>query len=469
MSEQQNGFSRMNNVNHSGGTNRPSSGPARSEGSASRRFSNIPLARKIEALILTAVTIIASMSVDWSSLTARAQGEYNNTLSTETPATITNANETISIQVTGDGHVGGDTTTPYMTLLAAYMNVRVTAGSAHYYVDVYQYASNVTDYEHEGIKNANKYTHIADDTIDATTYFNPTLILSQTAFPIYLANVEHAMIIVTFDQLNDGATVEYGLDQEGNGIEVEPDYSATSEDITLTSDVDKFVLTIGTTPDTPVTYADKFHWTPAYERDINRRLFNGTVETFKNLEESKKQDDNTYSSTGTQQVNINESTGELSAGTVNGVNTLVVSSSIYSNDWLKIPIYVVDPGVVQHGTNIYNGRTYDGTAVPEPQVTCTNGPTLTSETNYTVRFTGTDKLNNIYSGNAASDIKNAGSYTVTISGSGDYEGLYYTQTFEIAQKNLTSLSAPTANKLTINPNDLSVSSDAGTLTYTVDG
>ena len=469
MSEQQNGFSRMNNVNHSGGSNRSTSGPARSEKSAKRRFSNIPLARKIEALILTAVTVIASMSVDWSSLTARAEaGDYQYTLSTENPGTITSVGETIPITITGDGNVNGDTTQPYMTLLASYMNLRVTGGSAHFYVDVYQFPSTASDYTDEAsIKNGGTLEHVYNDTISNTS-FRSTLILNQNTFPVYLANGEHATIVVTFDELSDGATVEYGQDTDGNGIEVETGYSATSEDITLTSDVDKFVLTIGTTPDTPITYADKFHWTPAYERDINRRLYGGTETAFNALDESAKQADATYSSTGTQQVNINSSTGELSAGFVNGVNTLVVSSSINSSDWLKIPIYVVDPGVTNAaGTNIFDNLKYTGTAVTNPRPVCTNGPTLTEETNYTVRFTGSDNFKNVYSGNAASDIKNAGSYTVTITGSGAYEGLYYTRNFDIAQKNLGNLT-PVANQLTINPNDLSVSKDAGVLTDTID-
>lgn len=433
-------------------------------------FSKIPLARKIEALVLTAVTVIASMSVDWSSLTARAEaGDYQYTLSTENPGTITSVGETILITITGDGNVNGDTTQPYMTLLASYMNLRVTGGSAHFYVDVYQFPSTASDYTDEAsIKNGGTLEHVYNDTISNTS-FRSTLILNQNTFPVYLANGEHATIVVTFDELSDGATVEYGQDTDGNGIEVETGYSATSEDITLTSDVDKFVLTIGTTPDTPITYADKFHWTPAYERDINRRLYGGTETAFNALDESAKQADATYSSTGTQQVNINSSTGELSAGFVNGVNTLVVSSSINLSDWLKIPIYVVDPGVTNAaGTNIFDNLKYTGTAVTNPRPVCTNGPTLTEETNYTVRFTGSDNFKNVYSGNAASDIKNAGSYTVTITGSGAYEGLYYTRNFDIAQKNLGNLT-PVANQLTINPNDLSVSKDAGVLTDTIDG
>ena len=449
MSEQQNGFSRMNNVNHSGGSNRSTSGPARSESSAARRFSNIPLARKIEALILTAVTVIASASVDWSSLTVRAEDQYDGSLEGAVQ-TVDASNPTIVTELTGSSS-GGDSA-KYDVISSAYINVAVN-GTVPFTVSVYQNYEEGSSYEtakaDSRVVGGGKVT--GDDLERYSAY--PIF----TNKPIYLAPGEKAAVVVNFNfsGVADGTTINYKCKSGDStkAIAYSLGASATVSDVTLSGAKDKYVLwKHGKT----VAFGSDFTYSPKYKREVKYHLFNGDEAGFNNAVAGGTV---SYSDNGESSVASISSDDVLTSGNTSGENTLIAYSDVDTGAWIKVPVRVVESEIN------YRNLVYSGSAISLPTLKCGQN-TLTEGTDYTAYYSGTANDGTPYSNRPYSEISKAGTYSVTITGIGNYAGLEpITSSFNIGQKSIADINTIAAanDALVVNPETYAVQ-DAGVMT-----
>lgn len=448
MSEQQNGFSRMNNVNHSGGTNRPSSGPARSEKSASRRFSNIPLARKIEALILTAVTVIASASVDWSSLTVRAEDQYDGSLEGAVQ-TVDASNPTIVTELTGSSS-GGDSA-KYDVISSAYINVALN-GTVPFTVSVYQNYAEGSSYETAAadprVVGGGKVTGDDPEAYSAYPIF--------TNKPLYLAPGEKAAVVVNFDfsEVADGTTINYKCKSGDStkAIAYSLGSSATVSDVTLSGAKDKYVLwKDGKT----VAFGNDFTYNPKYKREVKYHLYNGSPDDFQTAYSGGTAQ---YSDNGESSIASISSDDVLTSGNTSGVNTLIAYSDVDQSAWIKVPVRVVESEIN------YTDLVYSGSAISLPTLQCGQN-TLTEGLDYTAYYSGTANDGTPYSNRPYSEISKAGTYSVTITGIGNYAGLEpVTSSFNIGQKSIADTTITAANDaLVVNPETYAVQ-DAGVMT-----
>ena len=407
-------------------------------------FSKIPLARKIEALVLTAVTVIASASVDWSSLTARAEDTYPYDGSLTTMVELDQSNPVIKREVIGKGGNQADNTPMYLGIHSAYMNVQLSEGAtAHYEVAIYQNYADDADYE------------IASG--DLTQYDN---VITLWDWPddknalVYLASGEKATIEVTFSNISDGAVISYGQDSESNPIAIGTKYEDTFSDAELVSENGRTSY-VAVTNGNAIDFTNDFSLSPSYKRNIYYKLAVGEPDKIADVISIASSSG--YTATSHASIAVDDTQKLLTPGTESGVDTLLVFSGNDSSKWLKIPVRIVAPNIN------YTGLTYDGNSVSIVTPSC--GPNVLIEgTDFFATYSGEDKQGNHYNDDVASNIRNAGDYTVTLTGAAGtaYEGLSYSETFSIAPKDIKEVA--TGSDMQVDPAALSVTNADGALT-----
>ena len=417
-------------------------------------FSKIPLARKIEALVLTAVTVIASASVDWSSLTARAEDTYPYDGSLTTMVELDQSNPVIKREVIGKGGNQADNTPMYLGIHSAYMNVQLSEGAtAHYEVAIYQNYADDADYTTAtSVRSGNE---IASG--DLTQYDN---VITLWDWPddknalVYLASGEKATIEVTFSNISDGAVISYGQDSESNPIAIGTKYEDTFSDAELVSENGRTSY-VAVTNGNAIDFTNDFSLSPSYKRNIYYKLAVGEPDNITDV--TSIASSSGYTATSHASIAVDDTQKLLTPGTESGVDTLLVFSGNDSSKWLKIPVRIVAPNIN------YTGLTYDGNSVSIVTPSC--GPNVLIEgTDFFATYSGEDKQGNHYNDDVASNIRNAGDYTVTLTGAAGtaYEGLSYSETFSIAPKDIKEVA--TESDMQVDPAALSVTNADGALT-----
>lgn len=417
-------------------------------------FSKIPLARKIEALVLTAVTVIASASVDWSSLTARAEDTYPYDGSLTTMVELDQSNPVIKREVIGKGGNQADNTPMYLGIHSAYMNVQLSEGAtAHYEVAIYQNYADDADYTTAtSVRSGNE---IASG--DLTQYDN---VITLWDWPddknalVYLASGEKATIEVTFSNISDGAVISYGQDSESNPIAIGTKYEDTFSDAELVSENGRTSY-VAVTNGNAIDFTNDFSLSPSYKRNIYYKLAVGEPDNITDV--TSIASSSGYTATSHASIAVDDTQKLLTPGTESGVDTLLVFSGNDSSKWLKIPVRIVAPNIN------YTGLIYDGNSVSIVTPSC--GPNVLIEgTDFFATYSGEDKQGNHYNDDVASNIRNAGDYTVTLTGAAGtaYEGLSYSETFSIAPKDIKEVA--TGSDMQVDPAALSVTNADRALT-----
>jgi hypothetical protein len=245
-------------------------------------FSKIPLARKIEALVLTAVTVIASMSVDWSSLTARA--ENGSSLNQNYYTLDTTTTTSPSITMTIGGYEGNENAGKYKAIKSAYMNVQIVSGSADYVATVYQNPTDSADYT-TGVANEVKtgtiYSSIDNTDEDPEPFQAKQLWAYDTIEPanglippVYLSSTETATIVVTFSNISEGAQIQYGTDSGNNPFELTEEAVSSFDDARIISKISQ-ITAVANSGQTYDLSSNNIYLEPAYDRTIDLTLLQG--------------------------------------------------------------------------------------------------------------------------------------------------------------------------------------------------
>lgn len=416
-------------------------------------FTNIPLRRRIEALALTLVTVLASASVDWSSLTARAE-EGGDTLN-GTVHTITSTDN--QIIWTYKGTKGGLDEKPYDAIQSAYIMLNVSGGTADFRVDVCQ---NYTGEDYFGEENGD--TSVVNNgkgtdrpIVDVTGYQNNDFYgvklwnrANPADSPIIVSQGETAAIIITFSNISSGATVQYktGTDDENKEFAVETKKACLKDfkNAVLQGSDTPIVMTTDPADGGVYNFSDRFSLNPHYASE--------------NAIDYQVKDENGTESATVVSLNKYEKT---LTSVATGSAILVVTAP--GADPVNIKVKNIDKG------SPTTKKVYDGKSIDGVQPKCGTYD-LKEDQDFTVSYSGYKK----------DQVKNVGTYTANVVGmSGtDYAGLSYQQDFTITEKNLddgkgnwnTGLSLTEAN-LIIDPATLTVSPNTTNepLKDTVDG
>ncbi len=426
-------------------------------------FSKIPLARKIEALVLTAVTVIASASVDWSSLTARANG--GDTLNQNYYSLDTSSTTSPSITMSIGGYEGNENAGKYRAVKSAYMNIQIVSGSADYVATVYQNPANPDDYTtgvaHQ-VKTGTVYSS-TDNTQEDPEPFQPKELWNYPTIepangltpPVYLSSTETATIVVTFSNISEGAQIQYGTDSENNPFALSEEAVNSFDDAQIISKISQ--ITAVTDEAAPGQSYDlssnNIYLEPAYNRTIDLTLLSG-IKTAGQIAVS----DLSSSITITDQAAIDDNF--ILTPKATGENTIVAFSG---ENKVAIPLRVVDPKI-NYSAAVYTGA---GFHITEPAPVCGNN-TLTSGMDFYATYSGTANDGQTYTAASADQITKAGKYTVTLTGAGNYAGLDYTSPeFTIGTRDLSDKNtgiAVSAGAMVIDPATREVASYAGALT-----
>lgn len=429
-------------------------------------FSKIPLARKIEALVLTAVTVIASMSVDWSSLIASADTLADKVTSLTNEVTLdTTSTDAPVLTMEVGGYGDGDNAKKYKAIVAAYMNIKVVSGSADYVVTVYQNPTNRADYT-TGVAHQVKTGIIyssTDNTQEDPEPFQPKELWDYTSTrtedglkpPVYLSSTETATIVVTFSNISEGAQIQYGTDSENNPFALSEEAVNSFDDAQIISKISQ--ITAVTDEAAPGQSYDlssnNIYLEPAYNRTIDLTLLS-RIKTAGQIAVS----DLSSSITITDQAAIDDNF--ILTPKATGENTIVAFSG---ENKVAIPLRVVDPKI-NYSAAVYTGA---GFHITEPAPVCGNN-TLTSGMDFYATYSGTANDGQTYTAASADQITKAGKYTVTLTGAGNYAGLDYTSPeFTIGTRDLSDKNtgiAVSAGAMVIDPATREVASYAGALT-----
>lgn len=419
-------------------------------------FINIPLRRRIEALALTLVTVLASASVDWSSLTARAEDTYTNNLTVESTNPITSSNTQITVERTFNANneeLSGDK--PYEAIMSAYMKILVSSSSEiDFTVDTYRYEEG-TDYtkgeKEEGIGGGQVGGY-------ETNQYSSLRLFSRSADgngnkPFYLAKGECLTVVVTFSNIPADAQINYMVDPDTKSpVQFTSEFVPVPYDVSINGPSGYTMVAGQTVNDTRELSLD-FSVTPAYKREIQYHLYDGTASAYETAIAGRTP---AFSDTETNKPATLDTTGKvLTAGNVSGEETLVAYINDPVKKYITVPVRVVQP-------TAYSGLTYNGKAISAPVIKCGNNNlqegqdfTAVYVRNYDDGTTGQEQ-----SREATID---AGNYTMTVTGKGTYAGFSYTEDFTISKKNISSWTAA-AEKLKINPESMTIDSDTGVLT-----
>lgn len=429
-------------------------------------FSKIPLARKIEALVLTAVTVIASMSVDWSSLIASADTLADKVTSLTNEVTLdTTSTDAPVLTMEVGGYGDGDNAKKYKAIVAAYMNIKVVSGSADYVVTVYQNPTNRADYT-TGVAHQVKTGIIyssTDNTQEDPEPFQPKELWDYTSTrtedglkpPVYLASTETAVIEVKFTNIAAGTQIVYGEDNNQQPFAVVPEAVETFDDAQIISKISQ-ITAVTYDADNNQSYdlsSNNIYLEPAYDRTIDLTLLQGIKTggqiTALNLGSLTKT---------TTQASLDDNNNLTPKDT--GENTIVAFSGA---NWIAIPLRVVDPKV-DYSSAVYTGA---GFHIAEPAPVCGNN-TLISGRDFYATYSGAANDGQTYTAASADQITKAGTYQVTLTGAGDYAGLDYTSPeFTIGQRDISNTNTEivvSAGAMVIDPATREVASYAGALT-----
>lgn len=423
-------------------------------------FSKIPLARKIEALVLTAVTVIASMSVDWSSLTARA--ENGSSLNQNYYTLDTTTTTSPSITMTIGGYEGNENAGKYKAIKSAYMNVQIVSGSADYVATVYQNPTDSADYT-TGVANEVKTGTIYSSTDNTDEDPEPFQAKQLWAYdtiepanglipPVYLSSTETATIVVTFSNISEGAQIQYGTDSGNNPFELTEDAVSSFDDARIISKISQ-ITAVANSGQTYDLSSNNIYLEPAYDRTIDLTLLQG-IKTGGQITAS---DLGSLTKTTTQ-ASLDDNNNLTPKDT--GENTIVAFSGA---NWIAIPLRVVDPKV-DYSSAVYTGA---GFHIAEPAPVCGNN-TLISGRDFYATYSGAANDGQTYTAASADQITKAGTYQVTLTGAGDYAGLDYTSPeFTIGQRDISNTNTEivvSAGAMVIDPATREVASYAGALT-----
>lgn len=378
----------------------------RTRRSLRERLSNIPLRRRVEAVLLAVVTIMASLSIDWSSLVARAANED-----------YIQSGQSISTVFTPLGVSASDTT----TLDKAKISVEIESvdKEVDYTYKVYQNLKNKANPE-SGVEvkvvpegetqsgtikyDANNSSHFEYLEINLT---NVVLLGDETAAVVFTLTSRDGREITfkTFD--NTGvryvkSSGNWSVRNSGTCIEYPPaETPGTLTNVTLSGAPEKIALTAGQ------SYSfSEISWAPDYQRKLTLSKGGTNPDLI--------QDDLEYPT-----FKVVEDVGDGGKATVT-----VKGEGISSKE---IPINVVSFKMNgpegNDSTFTYNGDKF--TAKDLYTAKCGNGDPIDVAENFETIFSATPK--------------NAGTYTMTVSGQedSDYEGLVYSKEFTIEPKKLT--------------------------------
>ncbi len=370
------------------------------------RLSNIPLRRRVEAVLLAVVTIMASLSIDWSSLVARAANED-----------YIQSGQSISTVFTPLGVSASETT----TLDKAKISVEIESADKEvdYTYKVYQNLKNKANPE-SGVEvkvvpegesqsgtikyDANNSSHFEYLEINLT---NVVLLGDETAAVVFTLTSRDGREITfkTFD--NTGvryvkSSGNWSVRNSGTCIEYPPaETPGTLTNVTLSGAPEKIALTAGQ------SYSfSEISWAPDYQRKLTLSKGGTNPDLI--------QDDLEYPT-----FKVAEDVGDGGKATVT-----VKGEGISSKE---IPINVVSFKMNgpegNDSTFTYNGDKF--TAEDLYTAKCGNGDPIDVAENFETIFSATPK--------------NAGTYTMTVSGQedSDYEGLVYSKEFTIEPKKLT--------------------------------
>ena len=395
-------------------------------------FSKIPLARKIEALVLTAVTVIASASVDWSSLTARANG--GDTLNQNYYSLDTSSTTSPSITMSIGGYEGNENAGKYRAVKSAYMNIQIVSGSADYVATVYQNPADPDDYTtgvaHQ-VKTGTVYSS-TDNTQEDPEPFQPKELWNYPTIkpangltpPVYLSSTETATIVVTFSNISEGAQIQYGTDSENNPFALSEEAVNSFDDAQIISKISQ-ITAVANSGQSYDLSSNNIYLEPAYDRTIDLTLLSG----IKTVDQITDTDLSTITSK-TNQASIDDNRNLTPLAT--GENTIVAFSG---GKKVAIPLRVVDPKIT-YSTDVpvYTGA---GFHIAEPAPVCGTTP-LTSGTDFYATYSGAAYDGQTYTAASADQITKAGTYQVTLTGAGNYAGLDYTSPeFTITPRDLS--------------------------------
>ena len=380
----------------------------RTRRSLRERLSNIPLRRRVEAVLLAVVTIMASLSIDWSSLVARASegtGEIESGWS-------------ISQVYSNSLFEAGEVTT-LKTATISVQKPSLSTSSISYSWKVYQNLSVEGDPESGALVKQSDKIKIDFSGINTGEFKDCEVNLGSA---VTLLENETAAVVFTLSSSNGGAITYKTSGINGQVHYLKDGYGWTentkSPGTCITYGSEKGgklepVTLSGTIPSNLVMKAGEsssfeVKCTPAYKRIVKlEEVDNSGLISI--TEDSKKlafrvKNENEIGKGGVAKIKV---CGEG----VNESDTVIINvvSFVMNND----------------GAFTYKGEKF--TEKDLLTVKCGETDVLSDTNNYKITFSG-DTINNYP--------VDAGSYTLKFSGKGSYSGLEYTKDFSIAPKEL---------------------------------
>ena len=371
------------------------------------RLSSIPVRRRIEAVALAAVTVMASLSIDWSSLSARAAEGQDILQSGQSISTIFEPSQ--------------EQENTNTTLSKAKISVKIPSATqeVEYTWKLYQ---NLTDEENpeSGVKVAEssekkKIAYSNGGFVDAEVSLpNVVLLGNETAAVVFtLTRVDGYGYDITYKTFNnnesrfvtdDGDWIAKG---DGKCIDYTSSTGGTPSEVTLSGVPEKLALTAGES----YTFSD-ISWFPEYQRKLTL--------TNKNSSEL-------ISQVNYPTFTVAESVGDGGTATVTVGGTGVKDADVS----VKVVSFTLKGSGDDKSVFTYKGAKY--TAGDLYTAKC-GSDSIDVATNFTTTYKGT-----LINGTSVTEPLNAGSYTMTIKGKAntDYAGLSVTKDFTIEQGTLT--------------------------------
>ena len=380
----------------------------RKKRSIRERLSSIPVRRRVEAVVLSVVTVMASLSIDWSSLLANAAEGQDYLQSGQSISTIfTPAAEQ---EVT--------------TLSKAKISVKIPSNSKE--VDftwkVYQ---NLTDEENpesgvevEGTGGSGTIEYSNGGFVEKEVTLSDKVVLlgDETAAVVFTLTSKDGYEITykTFNTtnesrfvINDGDWIEKG---DGKCIEYTSTEGGTLANVTLSGVPEKLALTAGAYYN--FTDENNISWSPAYQRTL----------TLTNKNESTLIAQTQYPT-----FKVADSIGD------GGTATITVGGTGIKG--VDVPVKVVSFALngddeTDKSVFTYTGKKFNAADLYTAKC---GSDTINVANNFTTTYKGT-----LINGTSVTEPLNAGSYTMTIKGKAgtDYAGLSITKDFTIAQGTL---------------------------------
>ena len=367
------------------------------------RLSNIPLRRRVEAVLLAVVTIMASLSIDWSSLSARAE-EGETTMQSKQ-----------SISMIFRPSQGQETT----TLTEAKISVKIPSAAKAVTVNwkVYQNLEDETDPESGasvGNGGSGTISYKDGDFVEYKADLNSSKVVllgNETAAVVFTlqSNDGYDITYKTYDNTDTRYVKENGhwnAHETGSCIQYESSAGGNPVPVELLGVPEKLALTAGETYDfsekNSIELASKYKRTLTLTKS-ETDLIDEEIEypIFKITDDVNK----------------------------SGPATVTIGGT-------GIDPKNVDVKVVSFAVNEKNGKAKDG-----KWVFTYTGKEFTAADLYTAKYGDASlKVAENFTTSFSKNPKSAGDYTMTIEGQEgtDYEGLVYTKDFTIEPKALSN-------------------------------